>query len=72
MAKQTDTANLAISTLHNALMGLCNRTGHTPDAVFVGLLDYVIGYLNPSLTPEPIEGWKFDKKNALRDKKKEK
>ena len=45
-------------------MGLCNRTGHTPDAVFVGLLDYIIGYLNPSLTPEPIEGWKFDKKET--------
>jgi hypothetical protein len=27
--------------------------------VFEGLLDYIIGYLNPSLTPEPIEGWKF-------------
>lgn len=45
-------------------MGLCNRTGHTPDAVFVGLLDYIIGYLNPSLEPQPVEGWKFDKEDT--------
>lgn len=64
MAKQTGTENLAIGALHHALMGMCNRTGHTPDSVFVGLLDYFIGYLNPSLKPEPVEGWKFDKRET--------
>ena len=53
------TADVAIKKLQTLLMGMCGRTGYTPDAVFEGLLDYIIGYLNPSLTPEPVEGWKF-------------
>ena len=55
------TADVAIKKLQTLLMGMCGRTGYTPDAVFEGLLDYIIGYLNPSLTPEPVEGWKFKK-----------
>ena len=52
-------ADSAIKPLHNLIMDMCGRTGYTPDSVFEGLLDYIIGYLNPSLTPQPIEGWKF-------------
>ena len=49
------TADVAIKKLQTLLMGMCGRTGYTPDAVFEGLLDYIIGYLNPSLTPEPVD-----------------
>lgn len=59
MAKIDKTGDTAIMPLHRILMKMCGQTGYTPDAVFEGLLDYIIGYLNPSLTPEPIEGWKF-------------
>ena len=59
MAKIDKTGDAAIMPLHKILMKMCGQTGYTPDAVFEGLLDYIIGYLNPSLTPEPIEGWKF-------------
>ena len=59
MAKIDKTGDAAIMPLHRILMKMCGQTGYTPDAVFEGLLDYIIGYLNPSLTPEPIEGWKF-------------
>ena len=59
MAKIDNPGDAAIMPLHKILMKMCGRTGYTPDAVFEGLLDYIIGYLNPSLTPEPIEGWKF-------------
>ena len=43
------TGDAAIMPLHRILMKMCGRTGYTPDAVFEGLLDYIIGYLNPSL-----------------------
>ena len=59
MAKIDNPADAAIKPLHGTLMKMCGRTGYTPDAVFEGLLDYIIGYLNPSLKPEPVEGWKF-------------
>ena len=59
MPKIDKTGDAAIMPLHKILMKMCGQTGYTPDAVFEGLLDYIIGYLNPSLTPEPIEGWKF-------------
>lgn len=59
MAKQSNTADVAVSVLYNELMGMCGRTGYTSDAVFEGLLDYIIGYFNPSLEPQPVEGWKF-------------
>lgn len=59
MAKIERTGDNAIEPLRKTLMTMCGRTGYTPDAVFEGLLDYIIGYLNPSLTPEPVEGWKF-------------
>ena len=59
MAKIDKTGDAAIMPLHKILMKMCGQTGYTPDAVFEGLLDYIIGYLNPSLTPEPIDGWKF-------------
>ena len=59
MTKIDKTNDSAITPLHKMLTSMCGRTGYTPDAVFEGLLDYIIGYLNPSLTPEPIEGWKF-------------
>ena len=59
MAKIDKTGDAAIMPLHKILMKMCGQTGYTPDAVFEGLLDYIIGYLNTSLTPEPIEGWKF-------------
>lgn len=59
MAKIDKTNDSAITPLHKMLTSMCGRTGYTPDAVFEGLLDYIIGYLNPSLTPEPVEGWKF-------------
>jgi len=59
MAKIDKTGDAAIMPLHKILMKMCGQTGYTPDAVFEGLLDYIIGYLNPSLTPEPIEGWKL-------------
>ena len=59
MAKIDKTGDAAIMPLHKILMRMCGQTGYTPDAVFEGLLDYIIAYLNPSLTPEPIEGWKF-------------
>lgn len=48
-----------VKTLYKMLMDMCSRTGYTPDAVFEGLLDYMVGMLNPSLTPQPVEGWKF-------------
>jgi len=59
MAKIDNPADAAIKPLYGILMKMCGRTGYTPDAVFEGLLDYIIGFLNPSLKPEPIEGWKF-------------
>lgn len=59
MARIEKQNDLAIKPLEKMLMGICGRKGYTPDAVFEGLLDYIIGYLNPSLTPQPIEGWKF-------------
>ncbi len=59
MPKIDKTGDAAIMPLHKILMRMCGQTGYTPDAVFEGLLDYIIGYLNPSLTTEPIEGWKF-------------
>lgn len=59
MAKIDKTNDSAITPLYKMLTSMCGRTGYTPDAVFEGLLDYIIGYLNPSLTPEPVEGWKF-------------
>ena len=40
------TGDAAIMPLHKILMKMCGRTGYTPDAVFEGLLDYIIGYLN--------------------------
>ena len=55
MAKIDKTGDAAIMPLHKILMKMCGQTGYTPDAVFEGLLDYIIGYLNPSLTPEPME-----------------
>lgn len=64
MAKIDKTADAAIQPLHKLLMQMCGTTGYTPDAVFEGLLDYIIGYLNPSLTPEPIAGWKFKTKDT--------
>lgn len=54
----------SIEALHKVFTDMCARTGFTPDSVFEGLLDYIIGYLNPSLTPEPIEGWKFKPQHA--------
>ena len=54
----------SIEALHKVFTDMCTRTGFTPDSVFEGLLDYIIGYLNPSLTPEPIEGWKFKPQHA--------
>ena len=63
MAKKSDTANLAVSALYDELMGMCSTTGYTPDAVFEGLLDYIIGYLNPSVVPVPVDGWKFKKED---------
>jgi len=65
MAKIDKTGDAAIMPLHKILMRMCGQTGYTPDAVFEGLLDYIIGYLNPSLTPEPIEGWKFKPQDTL-------
>ena len=56
MAKQS-TNDTAIRPLEKVISNMCQRTGYTPDSVFEGLLDYIIGYLNP--TPEPVEGWKF-------------
>ena len=50
MAKIDKTGDAAIMPLHKILMKMCGQTGYTPDAVFEGLLDYIIGYLNPSLT----------------------
>ena len=38
---------------------MCATTGYTPDSVFEGMLDYIIGYLNPTNIPQPVEGWKF-------------
>jgi type I restriction enzyme M protein len=64
MPKIDKTGDAAIMPLHKILMRMCGQTGYTPDAVFEGLLDYIIGYLNPSLTPEPIEGWKFKPKDT--------
>ena len=56
MPKIDKAGDAAIMPLHKILMKMCGQTGYTPDAVFEGLLDYIIGYLNPSLTPEPIDG----------------
>lgn len=49
----------AIKPLQKRLKSFCVQTGYTEDAVFEGLLDYMIGYLNPSLTPEPNPSWRF-------------
>ncbi len=59
MAKIEYSADQAIKPLYKLLTGYCGRTGHNPDSVFEGLLDYILGYLNPSFTPQPIENWKF-------------
>jgi len=64
MAKIDKTNDSAITPLHKMLTSMCGRTGYTPDAVFEGLLDYIIGYLNPSLTPEPVDGWKFKQQDT--------
>ena len=57
MAKIDKTPQKAIEPLHKLLTKMCGTTGYTPDAVFEGLLDYIIGFLN--LSPSPIDGWKF-------------
>ena len=44
MAKIDKTGDAAIMPLHKILMKMCGQTGYTPDAVFEGLLDYIIGY----------------------------
>ena len=49
----------AIIPLWKTLKSFCTKTGYTEDSVFEGLLDYMIGFLNCSLTPEPIKGWRF-------------
>lgn len=64
MAKIDKTNDSAITPLHKMLTSMCGRTGYTPDAVFEGLLDYIIGYLDPSLTPEPVDGWKFKQQDT--------
>lgn len=43
MAKIDKTGDAAIMPLHRILMKMCGQTGYTPDAVFEGLLDYIIG-----------------------------
>ena len=42
MAKIDKTGDAAIMPLHKILMKMCGQTGYTPDAVFEGLLDYII------------------------------
>ena len=64
MAKIEKTGDAAIKPLQGLLMKMCGQTGYTPDAVFEGLLDYIIAFLNPSLTPQPVEGWKFKPKDT--------
>lgn len=59
MAKIENITDPAIKPLQKILMSMCAKTGYTPDSVFEGLLDYIIGFLNPSLKPQPIDGWKF-------------
>ena len=40
MAKIEYSADQAIKPLYKLLTGYCGRTGHNPDSVFEGLLDY--------------------------------
>ena len=53
----------AIRPLEKLLKTFCIKTGYTQDAVFEGLLDYMCSFLNPSFTPEPLQGWKFTKQD---------
>jgi len=52
-------SDAVIVTLQKTLKTFCVKTGYTEDSVFEGLLDYMIGFFNPSLTPEPNPAWKF-------------
>lgn len=52
-------SDAVILPLQKTLKTFCVKTGYTEDSVFEGLLDYMIGFLNPSLTPEPNPAWKF-------------
>jgi len=52
-----------IRPLEKLLKTFCMKTGYSQDAVFEGLLDYMCSFLNPSFTPEPLQGWKYTKQD---------
>lgn len=52
------TAGNAIKPLQEELKRYCKQKGYTEDAIFEGLLDYIVGFLNP-ISGQPVEGWRF-------------
>lgn len=63
--EKTENGDVKVRLLTERVMRMCQQTGYTPDSVFSGLIDYIIGYLNPSFSPQPVEEWKFTKEDSL-------